>query len=336
MWAIDNGTQYAADGSWVRDKDGAHHWVVVVKATFDLDDKGGLTIADEQLDPLIEPEYSGEPGASSLRYEADLVPPKPNTDVTVNAHAHAPGGKPARSVEVSLGMKGVRKTLLVHGSRVYRRRLFGLSTSRPDPFVSKPINYESAYGGTDATGDDPRKHAIDARNPVGKGVAARRAIRNGTEAHSIEYVGGRPAKAGPAGFGAIASHWSPRFELAGTYDADWDEHRKPLLPTDYDDRFLLHSPTDQRPSTFLRGGEIIELINLSPAGTLRIALPKIYFAFSTWFGSKRTEHRAKLASVVIEPEDGRLISAWQTSIRVMPKELDYLDRTSIREKPFLS
>jgi len=336
MWALNNGTPYAAERTWIRDKNGAHHWIVVVKATFDIGENGKLTLADEQLPPLHEPEYYGEPGLSSLRYEADLVAPKPGTDVIVNAHAHAPKGKPARSVDVALRVGKLTKSLVVHGTRVYTSGLGGLGTNKPIPFTSKPITYEWAYGGSNLDDPDPRKQAMDGRNPVGKGFPKSASRLANTPAHSVEYPAGDPAKTGPAGFGAIASYWSPRRELAGTYDAKWVEKRKPLLPADYDERFVLCAPPDQRLPKHLRGGEQIALLNMTPDGLLSFELPKIYFTFSSRFGSKAEEHRSKLVSVTVEPEDRCLIVAWQTSLLVRAQDLDYLDETTVGEKAYLS
>ncbi len=51
MWALDNRTVFAADRNWIRDKSGAHHWLVAVRATFDIDLKGRLSLADQQSRP---------------------------------------------------------------------------------------------------------------------------------------------------------------------------------------------------------------------------------------------------------------------------------------------
>lgn len=56
MWTLINETEYAADRTWVRDTDGRHHWLVVVKATFEFTLDGSLGLADEQLEPLHVPE----------------------------------------------------------------------------------------------------------------------------------------------------------------------------------------------------------------------------------------------------------------------------------------
>lgn len=332
MWTLSNRTPYAAERTWVRDKDGHHVWVVALKATFDLDDTAQLRLSDEQEPPLLEPVYLGEPGRSSLRYEADLVAPKPHTDVILHACAHAPGGRPAPSVEVAVRIHDIDKVLVVHGERFYRRGLLGVSPSAPRPFVSQPITYEWAWGGTDTRDPDPREHRADSRNPVGRGLATRDAHRVDTPAHRIEYPRGPPAERGPAGFGPIASHWSPRLELGGTFDDVWMKTRRPLLPRDYDARAALCAPADQRPSRRLVGGERIALSQLTPRGALGFALPRPRFEFVTHFGAVRRSHEATLGTVVIEPEPGKLRMVYQTGLRVGPRETDSLDFTVITSR----
>jgi hypothetical protein len=335
MWALENRTLYAAERTWIRDKSGRHHWVVAVKATFDIAPDGAVRLADEQKPPLLAAEYLGKPGESSVRYEADLGPMKPTTDITLLGSAYAPGSRPAATVEVSLRVDDMIKSLLVHGERVYFKGVRGLDVSSPVRFARRPIVYELAFGGTDLSDTDPRKHGMDRRNPLGRGFAASAKALVDRPAPCIEVPGSDPAKAGPAGFGPIASYWSPRLELWGTYDAQWQKSKKPLLPDDYDEQATLCAPMDQRPSRHLYGGEVVELVNLTPGGWLRFALPKIYPTFATAFGARREEHRSRLTSVVIEPDESRLLMTWLTTLPVRANDVDYLDRTVIGEKAYL-
>jgi hypothetical protein len=48
-------TPYAADRTWLRDPDGGRRRAVAVKATFDLDAKGGVKLTDSQVPPLHAP-----------------------------------------------------------------------------------------------------------------------------------------------------------------------------------------------------------------------------------------------------------------------------------------
>ncbi|AGC43127.1 hypothetical protein MYSTI_01795 [Myxococcus stipitatus DSM 14675] len=325
MWSIDNQTPFAVERTWVRDKSGRHHWVVAVKGTFVIGVNGQLSIAEEQYAPLHVPEYRGVPGSSSLRYEADLIPSKPTTDILINAHAHAPEGRPAPQVVVSLRVGTLRKTLVVYGERVYVDGVLGSTRSSPAPFLSKPVIYENAFGGTDTSERDFRKHRVDARNPIGRGLIGR-------VAPFVEYPDGDESKPWPTGFGAIASHWSPRLKFAGTYDEHWEKNRRPLLPEDYDERFLLCSPADQRPSVPMTGGERIELTNLSPERLLRFELPRVTLRFRTYFGRKVQAHEGHLASVIIEPEESRLLLVWHSMLGVGALDAEYLDRTVIEAR----
>ena len=334
MWIVENRTPYAADRTWIRDKDGSHHWVVVVKATFSIRADGNLELADEQLPPLHAAEYNGEDGISSVRYEADLVGPKPSTDVIVNGHAYAPHGRPAVQVPVSLRVNGLQKMLFVRGENLFYRRAGLLLTSDPQPFIRMPIVYERGYGGYDRKDPDPSEHRLDSSNPVGVGFATRKAHLIDTPGPNVVYPK-EAASAVPAGFGAIAAWWQPRLKYAGTYDADWMENRKPLLPTDFDDRFFMASPEDQRLVQPLLGGTHIEITHMTPEGRLIFEIPRIRLAFTTHISRARHEHRSSLASVVIEPDERRVVLSWHTHLKVKPRDVDYVDRTVVVEKEYL-
>lgn len=87
MWTLTNRTHFAVERNWTRDKQGAHHWLVAVKGTFDIGPGGNLRLSDDQLPPVLEPEYRGDPAATSLRIDSDLLAVKPSTDVLLDASA---------------------------------------------------------------------------------------------------------------------------------------------------------------------------------------------------------------------------------------------------------
>lgn len=332
MWGLKNRTAYAAERNWTRDKDGVHWWLVAVKATFNIAPGGRLMLADEQPPPVLMPEYFGEPGRSSLRFDSDLLAVKPGMDILVIAHAHAPHGKPAPTVPVAIRIGQFQKILLVHGDRTYSRGLTGVTTTRPQLFTKRPIRYEFAFGGCDLSDPDPKKHCIDERNPIGRGFTRRTAHIVGKPAHTIEYPSGEPADNGPAGFGPIDPSWLPRRKLAGTYDARWDQWKKPLLPDDFDPAFALSAPTDQRLQKPLVGGERIELVNMTPDGVMRFDLPCISLKFTTRISTRREQHHARVALVLVEADEKRVSVVWQSALRVPAPDADYLDETEIVEK----
>ena len=136
---------------------------------------------------------------------------------------------------------------------------------------------------------------------------------------NVEYPSlGRDKR--PAGFGPIPAHWKPRSSFAGTYDDAWLKDRHPLYPRDLDDRFFLCSPEDQRPGTFLKGGELVELTNLTPSGWLTFHLPRLAFGFETTFkGGERVLHQGSLYTVILEPDASRVVLVWRTSLPCHPK-----------------
>ena len=136
MLQIDNRTHFAVERGIMLDSNGEEFWVVVVKGTFEIQ-KGKAIVAEEQVPVTLGDEYFGEPGYSSLRYESEILVQKDAVDVVINGHAHAPGGKPIRRVDVSLHLGPIRKDITVYGDRVWKRRLTGLMPSKPRPFVIK-------------------------------------------------------------------------------------------------------------------------------------------------------------------------------------------------------
>src|SRR5689334_9141909 len=116
MLELQNQTPFRAAIVPGLDKEGADHLTVIVKATFALPKKGApLVLAEQQADLVHADVFSGEPGASSVRYEADACPEKRGTDVLLNGHAYSP--RPTASIDVSLAAGPLRKIVRVFGDR---------------------------------------------------------------------------------------------------------------------------------------------------------------------------------------------------------------------------
>mgnify|MGYP000976142341 CR=1 FL=1 len=336
MWQVDNRTPFAAERGWVRDRDGAEVWLVAVKATFDILGDGTTIPSNAQPPVLRVPEYYGEPGKSSIKYEADLVLAKTTTDVLVVGQAHTPGGRPATEVDVGFRVGPVKKLLRVFGDRQWGA--FGPSS--PRPFIQLPIVYERAFGGVDARSPDPERD-WDWRNPVGCGYAVEKSHLDGSAVPNIEWRD-RPLRAWddrppPAGFGAIACHWQPRASFAGTYDDKWMKTRQPLLPEDFDDRFFQCAPADQQTPQFLVGGEPVVLLNLTPSGDVRFTLPRIHLGFETRFydGSSELHRNRRLHTVILEPDFPRVSLVWHSALPCHFK-VQKLERTVVTLKADLS
>ena len=337
MWQLDNRTPFAAERGWVRDRDGAEIWLVAVKATFDILPDGSTQVAEVQPPVLRLPEHVGEPGRSSIRHDADLVLTKTTTDVIVAGHACAPPGQAVTQMDVGVRVGPIRKILRVFGDRRWTRT-GGISD--PEPFTRMPIVYERAFGGVAKASEHPETD-WEWRNPVGTGFAVSGRNAMGLALPNIEHPqspitrwSDRPE---PAGFGVIASHWQPRAGLAGTYDEHWMKTRQPLLAEDLDDRHFQCAPRDQQAPQWLRGGEPVVLLRLTPGQDLRFTLPKLYFGFETRFydGSREIHQNKQLHTVILEPDFPRVSLVWHSALPCHFK-VQKLDRTVITLKADLS
>jgi hypothetical protein len=335
MWQVDNRTPFAAERGWVRDRDGAEVWLVAIKCTFDVRPDGSTEVSSEQPEVLRVPEHSGEPGASSLKYEADLVLTKVTTDILVIGHAYAPKGKPTDAIDVGFRVGPVAKSLRVFGDRVWRSS----SPSAPRPFVKMPIVYERAYGGVDRKSKNPERD-WEWRNPVGTGFAVAKTNIDGVAlpniedpSHLIHSWNDRPA---PAGFGPVAGHWQPRIALAGTYDDKWIKERQPLLPNDFRERYHQCAPADQQAPEFLRGGELVALHGLTSSGDVKFLLPPIFPRLETRFytGEREIHLPPKLHTVIVEPDFPRVSLVWHSALPCHFK-VQKLERTIVTLKTLM-
>lgn len=329
MWEIDDATDYASERAWMRDQDGAFLWLVALRATFGIGPDGHLHDAVEQPAPPLAPLFRGDPATTGLILDTDLSARKPGTDVILDAVAHAPGGRPAATVDTELRLGPLTKRVRVHGPRIYTEGAIGPVMSPSRPFETWPIHYEWAYGGSDFSDPDPAGWRMDDRNPIGRGVAASAAALIDRPAPMIEYPGRSLGAAGPAGYGPIPHWWLPRRPRGGTYDADWEASRKPLLPSDYDPVFAMSAPDDQQVQGHLVGGEPVLLTNLAPEGQLRFDLPRLAVSFETVIRGRSVAHEGRLTTVFITPHERTVSLIWQAALTVRAHETEYVDHTLI-------
>jgi len=146
--------------------------VVFCRGTFDLQADGKLSIAAEQQPVVLADQYRTEPLVSSVQVDTDLVPHKFATDITLNAIAHAPHGKPATTWPVGVRVGKLSHYLRVTGPHRWEYSLLsGWQLSRPEPTLSVPIQYEYAFGGCYQKADKEPQEIVFEQNPVGRGFA---------------------------------------------------------------------------------------------------------------------------------------------------------------------
>jgi hypothetical protein len=179
----------------------------------------------------------------------------------------------------------------------------------PHPVAEVPLRHEYAYGGTlkieDAGTQGRTLRFTYPHNPVGCGYLpnvttfktsygikarqARASLRKWAQSHpqfaaaqieNLQPLPDQPDQAYPVlTWGVIPKHWSPRIELAGTYDAKWEKERHPLLPEDFNALYWNGANPELR-FTHLPHDAEIELKNLIPHTrkadqTITIRLPGV-------------------------------------------------------------
>jgi hypothetical protein len=300
------------------DRDGADTLVLLVKATFDIMLDGDLKLSPEQPEIEWADVYGGEPGASSVLYESDATWGRTGTDIALIGHAY-PQRAGDRQVDVELRVGQFEKSARVFGDRHWQKTLGSVGMSAPEPFERIPLVWERSFGGVDFTPTDPRDRNQEARNPVGGGFRAKNSqieldgmpLPNVEDPrHLISDPADHPT---PIGFGFVAKSWAPRVRFAGTYDDAWQKSRAPLLPDDYNPRFTVAAAEGLWAPNGLYGGEVVDLVQLTPSGRLRFALPKVNVLGSYLAKVPITDIDMRLVVVFIDADRMTLTLLWQGS-----------------------
>lgn len=316
-----NATKMIAGYTMGMKPDGRELLVVAIKGTFTLprlDEPAQL--AAEQVKLVEADAFTGEPGKSAPLYETDYAPFKPRCDVVLNGSAYAPGGKPTKRVEVALQVGPINKRFDVVGNRRWDKTLMVLAPTSYEPFTVMPISYDRAYGGTDNTHPNEKKHGAYFLNPIGVGfhtntdgdIVNGKALPN-TEAPG-ERVSNHNGKYRPMAFGPVGRGWKPRMDYAGTYDDAWLEHTFPFLPADFKDDYYQCAPADQQ-MPYPKGGEEIILANLTPHGFARFRLPTLEMPIEFSMANYERNHTAGVIdTIVIEPDLNRFTMTWRAAL----------------------
>lgn len=276
---LDNRSPFVAELLPMPDGEGGERVLIVARASFAFALDGTLELAEEPEPVRMADAFTGAPGLSSTAAEHDLALFKPRCDLLVNAEAHAPYGQPATEVEVEVRVGSLlQKRAVVRGDRHW----VDDRPSEPAPFVTLPLTWERAFGGSVGTGEDL---VAELRNPVGVGFRGARSadeevptllpnVEAPGEGLSAPHRASSSSTPTPVGFGPVGRGWQPRLPLAGTYDEGWKQRRWPLRPRDYDPRWEQAAPEDQQLDDY-PAGERVQLSNLSPGGIWIFNLPHV-------------------------------------------------------------
>jgi hypothetical protein len=129
-------------------------------------------------------------------------------------------------------------------------------------------------------------------------------------ARPMKGWGDRPP---PAGFGFTSANWEPRLRLAGTYDARWEKERAPLLPRDYDRRFLSSAAPGLVAPGFLRGDEPVVASGVAAGGGVAFRLPGVAPPTLTVAHAGREDAQVamQLDTVILDTDARKLFLLWK-------------------------
>lgn len=311
-------------------KQGNNFILVVIKATFNINPEvASVSIADEQQKILYEDVFYGEPGTSSIKYEADTALTKNAVDFVVNGHVYAPQGRQIRELNAGVKVGNHRHDLRVFGDRFWYKEMAAWRASSPAPFSKMPLVYENSYGGSlTKTGSD-----FCVYNPVGKGFckAESETVTEVLQLPNIEnpfqlirYKNDNPL---PVGTGFLGRNWQPRLGYAGTYDDAWKKHRMPLLPLNFDDHYFSGAHPNLRFNNSLLG-ELVTLNNLSENGLITFQIPRYEFNVSLTIKRNKQFFTPMLDTVVVEPDEARVLMSWRAAVPCY-QHLLYIDNVSV-------
>jgi hypothetical protein len=316
MWQIDDRSPFASLGYFVRDRHGLEHWVVALRARFEVRAGRLLAVAEPQEPVRIAPQYR-DPDAQELAAEADFAPFRPRVDLTVSGSACLPEGQPAVRFDVRVNVGTFEKRARVFTERMVRVRPGRFDVEWGEPVSRVDLSWRSSLGGRDLLAPSDAEH--HPFNPIGKGWTEQwQALPIGTELPmpAVEdpdrpVVPGRPLPA-PHGFGPLQPSWRPRRDYAGTYDDVWRERLAPLAPEDFSEAFHQAAPADQ--VLDLRGGEPVEIEGLHPDGPYAFRLPELILDATTRIGAARVPGRFRLVAVALEASNKVVEMVWNASI----------------------
>lgn len=249
---------------------------LILKGTFEVAANKPVDVAKEQIPIAFGDEFYDEKQGGSVKFESDLAPFKPRTDIILVGKAHAPGGRMVQTLDVSLRVGRVKKTIRVIGDRYWdcSGLLLPEDHTVPQPFKTMDLTYERAFGGIDKEGGDWCHENLIGRGFLSKSakkVPDRTLLPNLEE--PLQLIKSWKDHPQPVGFGFYGRAWMPRAGYLGTYDDQWRKTRSPLPPEDFRFDFYNAAHPQLQVEGYLQGNEEVELVNLSPEGTLHFQLP---------------------------------------------------------------
>jgi uncharacterized protein YjbI with pentapeptide repeats len=273
----------------------------IVKGSFQLIPGEHSRINEEGNTPtgdIAWPNSSEE----SLYYGSDFAPWKLKADLLLVGTCHPPGGQCDEACPVEFQVGAWSKMLGVIGDRSWN----GLLTRRmsdPIPFVQMPVRYDRAYGGEGFK-----------RNPIGIGFDRVCLPNIEDPRYLISSYSDQPD---PAGFGPLHSSWEQRTGRPSKLKKSYLKERWPWYPEDFDWSYFNSAPRDQQLESYLRGDELLRMVNLHPEhpvfeSRLPGIRPQVFVQYKDG-GDRQTLHEVpiNLDTLWVDMDLGKLVLVWR-------------------------
>ena len=315
MFDISNKTPFSSAAGLVLDNRGANIVSLAVRGSFIFEDNWKtIKLNKKQEVPLFSEEYFDTPENSGIRFPADILPGKLNTDIGLNGCVYKTDTK-SKKIKASLKIGKIFKEIIVTGNRRWQKNLLstgGFSMSSPEPFIKMPIECSRLFGGKF---EDEKGRIISYEpNPNGTGFIIDKKNVNQTKLPNFEIPGKEITswkdRILPASFGFTTPAWPHRKKISGTYDENWRKKHCPLYPEDMDMKFFNSAQPELIADGFLTGGEKAELKNLTKDGYKKFKIPKYKIMADFYYQKEHILKKTDLHTISIEPENKSLYMTW--------------------------
>jgi uncharacterized protein YjbI with pentapeptide repeats len=281
---------------------------IVVRATYALAADGTLTVIEDSLEAgsLCGDTFADDDRDNECIHASDFADFKLNAEVLFSGSCHAPN-RSATECPVQIELGEWSKSLHVFGERQWS----ATGPSKPKAFEVMPLTYANAFGGEGLE-----------RNPVGSSLPNVE-LPSALVATPLD----RPE---PASFAPLHPDWPQRKAALGKrYDKSYVDKRAPFYAEDFDWGFFSAGAGDQQLEGYLRGDEVLKLVNLHPgAPVVEATLPGLRVRAFVKDGEGRfREVKMALDTVAIEgasepDEPARVHLSWRGVDEVADDDLD--------------
>lgn len=292
---------------------------VIVRVTYDI--KAGKAIpTNQQTWPLsVEPRET-EYGP----IESDLIYRKGGVDILILGKAIASEGKALKQMEVSVHLKNqIHNKMLVFGDRYWKKNLFGISISEPEPFTEIPLSLYNAFGGK-AEWDE--LEIPYGNNPYGKGYYWKKNDAIGKPLPNIEDPNN------------LIQKWNDRPDPVGIVNCPMNglrmtgnvEHEngkiKSINPKFYNTAFPKMIADKVKP------GDQIEIHGLSKNGIYTFIIPEHHLLINLKLGDQLIERELEIDQICIFTEEYQAFITYRFPFRYVFSPMQKRE-CAILEKP---